>query len=267
MTRQGWTALAGVLLCSAWACAAPGPAHAESLERIFAIANEAYFKGDLSRAAEQYQRLVDASVHDPDVYFNLGLTRARLGQLGAAVLCFERSLWLRAGDEAVEAELSAVRAKLGGRRAEREGEATVQARPPMAQALVRPLSADFLAWSLIACNVLFFTLALIWPRIRGEAWRLGLAIAIPLIALLLIGSALGLAVKTGAFVDGHGSIVLREGAELREGPDRQAEVRARAHEGDGALGLRREGTFVHVQLAGGRRGWIDQRDIGTIRPH
>jgi tetratricopeptide (TPR) repeat protein len=266
VTRQRWCVLAGVLLC--WTLlAASAPARAESLERIFANANAAYFHGDLVRAAAQYQRLVDASVHDPDVYFNLGLTRARLGQLGAAVLCFERSLWLRAGDEMVEAELSAVRAKLGGRRAEREGEAMVQARPPMAQALVRPLSADLLAWSLIVCSVLFFALLTIWPRIRSEAWRLGLAIAIPLIALLLAGSALGLAVKTGAFAEGGAAIVLREGAELREGPDPQAEVRARAHEGDGARGSRREGTFVHVQLAAGPRGWIDQRDLGTIRPH
>jgi hypothetical protein len=266
MTRPRWTALAGALLCWAALFVAPGPARAESLERIFANANEAYFHGDLARAAAQYQRLVDASVHDPDVYFNLGLTHARLGQLGAAVLCFERSLWLRAGDEMVEAELSAVRAKLGGRRAEREGEATVQARPPMAQALVRPLSADFLAWSLIACNVLFFTLLLIWPRIRWEAWRLGLAIAIPLVALLLVGSGLGLCVKTGVFAQGGSAIVLREGAELREGPDPRAEVRARAREGEGARGSRREGKFVHVQLAEGPRGWIDQRDIGTIRP-
>jgi tetratricopeptide (TPR) repeat protein len=267
MTRRRGTALAGVLLCWAALLAAPAPARAESLERIFANANAAYFHGDLTRAAAQYQRLVEASVQDPDVYFNLGLTRARLGQLGAAVLCFERSLWLRAGDEMAEAELSAVRARLGGRRAEREGEATVQARPPMAQALVRPLSADFLAWSLLACNVLFFALLSIRPRIRWEAWRLGFAIAIPLVALLLAGSAIGLAVKTGALAEGGSAIVLREGAELREGPDPEAEVRAVAHEGDGARGSRREGAFVHVQLATGPRGWIDQRDIGMIRPH
>jgi hypothetical protein len=265
MTRGLRTALCGVLLC--WAALVAAPARAESLERIFGSANEAYFHGDLAKAAAQYQRLVDASVQDPDVYFNLGLARARLGQLGAAVLCFERSLWLRGGDEMVEAELTAVRARLGGRRAEREGEATVQARPPMAQALVRPLSADSLAWSLIACNAVFFALLLIRPRVRWEAWRLGMAIAIPLVALLLVGSGLGLAVKTGVFAQGGNAIVLREGAQLREGPDAQAQVRTVAHEGDGARGSEREGAFVHVQLATGARGWIDQRDIGTIRPH
>jgi hypothetical protein len=267
MTGRRWSALAGALSCWASLVMMPGPARAESLERIFANANAAYFRGDLAKAAAQYQRLVDASVQDPDVYFNLGLTRARLGQLGAAVLCFERSLWLRAGDAMVESELSAVRARLGGRRAEREGEATVQARPPMAQALVRPLSADFLAWALLACNALLFVLLLVRPRVRWEAWRLGLAIAIPLVALLLVGSALGLAVKTGVFAEGESAIVLREGAELREGPDGKAQVRAVAHEGDGARSSQREGAFVHVQLAAGARGWIDQRDIGTIRPH
>jgi tetratricopeptide (TPR) repeat protein len=262
---EAW--LSVVLLSGAISGALPEAARAQSLERIFAAGNEAYFRGDLARSAAQYERLIEASVHDPDVYFNLGLAHARLGRLGAAVLDFERSLWLRAGDATVEGELAAVRARLGARRAEREGEATVQARPPMAQALVRPLSADALAWTVLACSVLLVASLLLFARVHAEAWRLGLAIGSCLIGLLLVTSGLGLLIKTGALDEGESAVVLREGAELREGPDPRAQVRATAHEGDSARQARREGSFVHIELPSGKRGWIEQRDIGTIRPH
>jgi hypothetical protein len=246
--------------------ARPVPARAQSIERIWSSANEAYFHGDVAQAALQYQRLVDAGVHDPDVYFNLGVAEGRQGHLGKAALYFERSLWLRPGDETAEHELAAARGTLARGQAEREGEATVQARPPLIEALVRPLSADFLAGAVLLFDILLFALLLARRFSRNEPLRLGLAIAWPLCALLLIAAGIGLAVKNDTFREGGAAVVLREGAELREGPDAAAQVRAAAHEGDSARMSRRESGFVHVQLSGGARGWINSKDIGTVRP-
>ena len=169
-------------------------------------------------------------MQDPDVYVNLALAHARLGHLGKAVLYFERSLWLRPGDAAVEQELAAARTELGKRRAEREGEATMQARPPLAEALVRSFSADLLAWLVLVLDVLFFATLLLRKFSKNEPLRLGLAVAAPLLALLAIGAGAGLAVKTESFREGRAAIVVREGAELREGPDAAAQVRATARE-------------------------------------
>lgn len=258
-------ALAALILLTLGLSAAP--VRAQSLERIFSAANEAYFRGDYRKAADGYQRLVEAKVQDPDVYFNFGLAQARLGAFGAAVLSFERCLFLRAGDDAAEGELAALRAMLGGRRAEREGEATVQARPPLSHALVRPLSADLLAWLVLLSNALLFGVLLVRPRIGAETWRLGLAIGASLLALLCASSALGLALKTDVFQDGEAVIVLRDQSELREGPDPKAQVRGTVREGDAARALGRQGQFVEVRSASGNRGWIDRRDVGFIRPH
>jgi tetratricopeptide (TPR) repeat protein len=241
-------------------------ANAQSIERIFSAANEAYFHGELARATELYQRLIDAGVRDPDVYFNLATAHARLGHLGSALLGFERALWLRPGDELAEQELSAVRSLLGRRRAEREGQATVQARPPLFEALVRPLSADLLAGLLLALDALLFGLLLARTWVKREALKLGLAISLPLLGLVLLASAAGMLVKLEAFKDGAAAIVVRDGAELREGPDPHAQVRAAAHEGQAARLLRREEGFAHVQLDGGDRGWMNTKDLGAIRP-
>jgi tetratricopeptide (TPR) repeat protein len=241
-------------------------AKAQSIERIFSTANEAYFHGELAKATELYQRLLDAGVRDPDVYFNLATAHARQGHFGSALLDFERELWLEPGDDMAEQELSAVRSLLGRRRAEREGQATMQARPPLFEALVRPLSADLLAGLLLALDALLFGLLLARTRVKREAVRLGLAISLPLLGLLLLAAASGLLVKLEAFKEGSAAIVVRDGAELREGPDPHAQVRAAAHEGQAARLLRREEGFAHVQLEGGERGWMNVKDIGAIRP-
>jgi hypothetical protein len=142
----------------------------------------------------------------------------------------------------------------------------MQARPPLFEALVRPLSADLLACLLLTLDALLFGLLLARTRVKREAVRLGLAISLPLLGLLLLAAASGLLVKLEAFKDGSAAIVVRDGAELREGPDPHAQVRAAAHEGQTARLLRREEGFAHVQLEGGERGWMNVKDIGAIRP-
>jgi hypothetical protein len=260
--RNAWLAFAFALCCAAPAAAA----RAQSVERIWSGANEAYFHGDVAAAARQYHVLVDAGVHDPDVYFNLALAEARQGHLGLTVLYLERSLWLRPGDETAEQELAAARSALAAKRAERDGEATMQARPPLIEALVRPLSANLLAGWLLALDVLVFALLLVRKSSRHETLRFGLAVAVPLLSLLLIACGVGLAVKNDALRDGAAAIVLREGAELREGPDGAAQIRQQAHEGDTARAFRHEAGFARVQLSSGARGWIKDKDIGAVRP-
>lgn len=260
---------AGAVLAAASAATAPAlaAAPAQSLDRIFSAGNEAYFRGDFRHAVEHYERLVAAGVHDPDVYFNLATARARAGQLGHAVLYFERCLWLRPGDELAEQGLQAARAALGKRRVEREGEATLKTRPPLAEALVARLDADVLAWALLVLDALFFGGLLVRSRARRDGVLLGLTIALPLIALLGLATAAGLLLKTQIWAEGEAAIVLRDGAELREGPDAHAQVRARAHEGQDARVLRREGGFARVQLSQGDRGWINYKDLARIRPN
>jgi tetratricopeptide (TPR) repeat protein len=258
-----------ILLACAAAAIALAPAvgsSAESLERIFSAGNEAYFRGDFATAIEHYTRLAEAGVHDPDVYFNLATAHARRGELGRAVLYFERCLWLRAGDDGAGEGLAAARALLGKRRAEREGEATVQARPPLSQAIVSPISADALAFCVLVLDVLFFAGLFVLPRMRRDPLRLGLTIALPVTALALLAAGAGLAIKSGAFAEGDPAIVLRERAELREGPDPKAQVRAQAHEGEPAEVLKHERGFARVRLSQGARGWISTKDLATIRP-
>lgn len=254
-------ALTGVALL-AWMV---HPVRAQRLEDTFTAGNTAAYAGDWDEAAGQYERLLAAGVDDADVHFDFAVAQAHRGELGRAVLGFERALRLSPGDAAAKEGLAQALSVLGHRRAEREGEATVRTRPPLAQALVQPLSETLLAWLVLAFDVLLFALLSVRRYARAETSRVGLAIAWPLAALVGAVATGALLVKTEAFEEGRAAVILRDGAELREGPADSARVRQTAHAGAHARVLEREGGFARVRVDRST-GWMRQDDVGNIRP-
>ena len=241
-------------------------AHAESLDRIFSAANEAYFHGDFAAAIKGYEQLEQAGVSDADLSFNLATAHARQGQLGAAVLGFSRALWLRPGDDGAGEGLLAAQSELAKHRADREGEAELQTRPPLAEALVRPISADTLAVAMLLTCTAFFGCLVAWSLVRRSGQKLALGVAAPLCLLALGLFSAGLLVKLDVLREGEPVIVLREGSPLREGPDDKALVRKKALEGQGARVLRTEGAHSETVLDTGARGWMETKDLGRLRP-
>jgi tetratricopeptide (TPR) repeat protein len=241
------------------------PARAESLSGLFEAGNAAFYAGELDAAAERYEQLLAAGVRDPDVYFNLATAYGRQGKLGLAILHYERSLRLDPGADDAVRGLALAREALGHRRAERDGEATVRTRPPLAETLVQPFSETQLAWaSLVACLGLFGVL-IVRRLTRGETLRIGLGLAAPLLGLLLILSGLGLAVRADWLADGAAGVVLVEDAALREGPDPHAAERGQAPEGARARLFEREAGFVRVQLGDELGGWLPADQVAAIQ--
>lgn len=262
MTRWLTACTALLLACLALATGA----RAESLEQIWTAANAAYFRGDFAAAIKAYEQLEQAGVRDADVSFNLATAHARKGELGDAVLGFSRALWLRPGDDGAEEGLLAAQNELAKRRADREGEAELQTRPPLAEALVRPISADGLAIALLLGCIAFFGSLAAWSTTQRSGRKLALGVAAPLCLLASLLFAAGLLVKLDVLRDGEPVIVLHEGAPLREGPDDQAQVRKKALEGQAGRVLRTEGAHSETVLDNGARGWMSTHDLGHLRP-
>jgi tetratricopeptide (TPR) repeat protein len=249
---------AGVLAGSAQGAAG------QRLQQVFEQANNSYFRGEHKAAIEGYRRLVQAGVRDADVQYNLATAHAQAGNYGRAVLHFERALRLRPGDEQAERGLETVQRILAGRRAEASGgSATTQTGPPLEETLVRPLSEDLLAWALLGFDLLLFALLLAGRLLRSESARLALGIAAPLLAVGLLLSGAGLAVKTGALRDGEPAVIVEGQAAVREAPHPRAPKRTQAHEGQRTRVLDRQEEFVRVQLSG-REGWVEASKVETI---
>jgi hypothetical protein len=255
--------LAAAALVAA-ALGSAGTAQAQQHSQIFTSANEAYFRGRYADAVQGYRTLVESGFEDPDVTFNLATAYARQRRYGHAIRWFERTLVLRPGDEGAEQGLASARAALGRRRAEAQGEALVATRPPLGEALVGPFSESFLAWLVLGLDVVLFGILIAFRRTRREDARLALGIVAPIAGVLLVLAVAGLAVRSGAFEDGHPAVVLRENAPLHEGPDARARHRGRAVEGERARILAREGRWVRVRIGTDREGWMAAPDVGAI---
>ena len=255
-----------MLLCLGWLLCAATPAgvHAESLQELFRSGNDAFFRNDFKAASARYQRLIDAGLRDADVYMNLGLAHARAGELGRAILAFEQALVLRPDDAEAETALAMARATLGKRGADRHGEAVVETKPPLAEALVRPYREKTLAGLLLAFDVILFGCLLVRRRARSEHMRTGLAIAAAVAGLSCAVTGSALFIKRGGNREGRAAIILRDGAELLEAPDRRAALRGHGHEGGSARVLGQDGSFVRVRTAAGSQGWVASDDIGLI---
>jgi tetratricopeptide (TPR) repeat protein len=252
-------------LCIALVLSLPAAAHADSLTEIFERANAAYFRGDHDAAARDYEQLLAAGVVDADVSYNLGATEAKRGRYGAAVLHFERALWLRPGDDDARRGLDEVRAALGRRRAAARGEAEVDAGPPFGEALFGSVSPDLLTVLALFFNLVFFGSIVVLLFARRESVRLGLGIAAVVSGVLLALTGTGLAVRSGWLDDGEPAVVLRERAVLREGPDGRAGERGHAPEGERAYILDREREWARVRVGSLGEGWMAAEDVAAVR--
>lgn len=255
--RLGVLALLGALTAFA------ATARAQDMGALFERGAQAWVSGDRATALQAWETLREAGVRDPDLEYDLGTAYAESGQLGRAVWHFETALRLRPSDEDAQASLEAAQTGIGRRLAQVEGAATVRTRPPMAEAVVAPFSEAGLAYAALVLNALLFAL-LAWRRFaQREALRVTLAVAAPLVALLLLASLWGVGVKRGLFEDGRAGVVLDD-TPLNEGPDPRAAERGQAREGERARVIASEGGYVHLRLGGEREGWVEATHVGDL---
>jgi tetratricopeptide (TPR) repeat protein len=252
-----------VLLAFALAAAATAQnVRGSSLEEVFEQSNVAASRGDRQSAVAGYRMLVDAGVHDADVFFNLGTVHAQSGDYPRAILNYERALVLSPNDRNAALGLRNAEKALEEARAEAEGEAMIQRRSSMGDAIYGRFTEDALAIALLLANLLFFAcLAWSWAFRRRNGAFVGIAI---FAAAVLGFSALGLGVKSGTFRDGPRAVALDDRVLLREGPDGEARVRGEARGGDRGEVLDVDRDFVKLRVINGAEGWASASQVGLV---
>ena len=86
---------------------------AQGSQDLFEQANEAYSKGDFTGAAEMYEQLTTTSGYGTGLLFNLGNSYVQLGEIGKAILNYERALRLAPSDSDIQGNLELIRKKSG----------------------------------------------------------------------------------------------------------------------------------------------------------
>ena len=226
-------------------------ASAES-EAAFTNANQAAEEGNYPQAIEGYSELIEGGQYSASGYHNLALAHQRNGDIGRAVLNYERAARLdpRASDIKVNLE-----------QAYKDG-AIPEASRPGYQRMADSLSPN--GWSAIAASGLFALGVLAVGRAtRLIDWPSGTTRASTAIALAaVVIPAAALAAQHRA--DAGRAIVTAAEAHLRVSPFDLAQPVADLQPGSTIRILPERHTSFHLaQLETGQRGWVEASDFET----
>jgi hypothetical protein len=259
---------------------ARAPAAALPPDSLFAAGNAAYEAGDYLTAIDRYMEVAAAGVADADLYYNLGNAWFKSGDLGRAVLWYERSRRLEPRGDDVRANLSVVRLLLrdrelvpkeGGLR----GALTAWHRNLSVAESVAVASILYALMSVIAvCAVfrqssivswLYARLSWLSPaRLFGLDMRQDFLLAIGLTFVLTAIFAGSSYRKIRSGQERSHAVVVAPEVSVLSAPSRDATVQFKVHEGT-IVWLRDARTgWVQVDLPGDLSGWVDVETVERI---
>lgn len=183
--------------------------------------------------------------------YNRANALARAGQLGLAVLDYERASLLTPADPDLEANLALVRAR-----------AHVAVEPARRFALrIGAASRGVLAWLGVLGVAALGAGALIVRREHGgRAWGIGALLAGTLLILLPGADALTL------WPTLHAAVVLAGSAPVRAAPVPMGDAVFQLTAAETVRVMGEHEDFVLIQTPDGRRGWMSRADLGFVVP-
>ena len=217
---------------------------------LFTAGVRAYHGGNYAAAAKCFGE--SAALHPaPGTLQNLGLTEWQGGQVGYAVLAWERALWLDPFNQSAHANLRYARKA-----------AQIEA-PELAwyEVVSNWLPADWWAW----IAGLSFWLAVAVTMLPGilrrpkAGWHQALAALSLTVFLLSLPAIAG--VRTRSSI----GFVVQKNTPLRLTPTREAQVLTRLPAGEPARWQQRRGSFVLLRT-NRAVGWVEQDEFGLICP-
>lgn len=224
----------------------------------FAAANRLYEEGRFAEAAVGYGAVVAAGYSSPTLYFNLGNALLKAGQLGAAIVYYERARALAPRAEDIRVNLAYARSLTVDVLPETGGSAFLGG-----LVRVRDLvsAEEALCGAAVALWVVAFALALV--RLSPGTRRVAQGVLVlALVALAATGALAGLKVHA-AVAGGRAFIVIPEVA-VRSGPGESFTARFTLHEGTGIEVLREAGGWIEIQLTTTMNGWVPRESLVAL---
>jgi hypothetical protein len=260
--------------------AGESPAAQAGDTQLFAAGNAAYEAGDYSAAIDRYREVAESGVVHRDLYYNLANAYFKSGDLGHAVLWYERSLQIDPRNDDTRANLAVVRSML-------RDQQLVSARGGVKGVLMgwhRRLSTEesvavacifYALFTLAALCFIFRRSRVVRSVYRFASWvspgrlfglgmagdvLLGMAIA-AVFALVFAGSAYAKVRESRVHTR---SVVVSMEVPVFSGPSRDSTIQFKIHEGT-IVSVRdgREG-WVRVDLPGDLSGWVETTSVERI---
>ncbi|MFC1876934.1 tetratricopeptide repeat protein [Thermodesulfobacteriota bacterium] len=240
-----------VLVCSLnIAQANTGPSFVEQ----FFETNQAYKNHQFQQAIDGYLHLIENGPENGQVYYNLGNAYFRLGDLGRAILFYERARLLIPRDGDLSFNLSHARSQT------RDASIDLQMSSLSGFLGLGSLNRyeTFFVFTLL--NLLFFSLLCIRLYKKTE-WTYYLSI---FLAIVISIGGCALALKWVAWANDNRAVVLSEEVVVQAGPDSRDTVLYKLHTGTIVRVERTENDWTLLQLSKDKRGWAESNQLERI---
>lgn len=263
-----------------WATFDGAMAAGESIREAFAEGNADYEAGRYDEAIERFEALVAAGVVNGHLHYNLGNAYYRNGELGRAVLNYERALRLNPRDRDARENLALVRSMLKDKQFVSEpnrvtrsiiylhnnlsiDEMTVLASFTYVLFCLFLVGFIFRERSIVVA--VYRRLSILSPgRLIGLSRGQDLVLALGVLLVLFATSAFSAYRKVAEKKDRSAAVILSREIPVFSSPTDDATLQFRVHEGTMVKVSEQRQDWVRIQLPGGLSGWISSESVERI---
>ncbi len=248
------TRIAFFCLLLAAAFSPPSSAVSPPNEEAFIQANQAFQENRFAEAAAGYQALVEGGHRNGHLFYNLGNAYLRRGDLGRAILNYERARLFIPRDPDLNYNLRFARDQ-------------VQDALPATGTLLKAVffwldsvNLEELFWVFAIPNALLFAVLFVRLFHRPE-WTFYLLL---IVAVTWLVAGASLAVKWYTIRHDRRAVILSEEVDIRSGPHRQETVLFKLHQGAVVKYERGEDGWALIRLADDKRGWLEAASLERV---
>jgi len=221
---------------------------------ILATANQDYLDGEYEEAAQGYETILAGGHLNGHLHYNLGNCYIRLGQVGKAILNYDKAQLLLPRDGDLQANLQYARSLSQDR---------IEAKSSLWRTLAFwyfGMNLRELLITLAVFNVILWTSAL-FRLFRDREW-IKWSIALSLLLTVTMGVSAGM--KYRETFHNHKGVVLVREAPVRAGFNHKDTVLFVLHEGAEFGILGQEKGWWKIELPDGKKGWLPAGSAGEV---
>lgn len=227
-------------------------------------ASQAYRDQDYKKSIELYQQIITQDLSEnresADIYYNLGNAYFRDGQLGEAILNYERALLLDPGDSDIRHNLRFARTRTEDR-IETAGSLFltnwINGIQNMFGSNQWATTGIVLFIIFLVCVAVFLFIRLMWAK--KTAFYAGLVI----FALMIVANIFAFNQKN-SLINRDTAIVMTGAASVKASPDTNSNELFQLHEGTKVKIRSTDGNWYEVEIANGSVGWTPKENVEVI---
>lgn len=246
-----------LLFASVVVCSTKVSADTDSL---WIKANDAYSMSEFNKAMELYCKIESQGLESWKLYYNMGNACFKTGNIGEAILYYEKALKLNPAENDIVNNLELARLQ------------TVDKITPVPEFVMSTfikrlqnlLSSDTWTWFSIVMLAVVFALLLCYRfATQGRAKKLSFAFSIVAALMFVLSLVFAINLRNRALSYDYG-IITQPVCNVKSAPNNGGGNLFVLHEGTKVEIIEQVGGWCKIEIADGRQGWAEQRDYTII---